>query len=109
MKKKFTTIRTEKGQFEVFNDGDNYFLKYLENDNHHLQGVGYLVKENGAGYNGDYYLQEAFFDKHNRPYTSLRSILSDCDANMNKDLWDNLYAACYQIEEQFWCEAVSAS
>lgn len=102
---KFTTIATKKGYFEIFYDGKKYFLDYLENDNRHQsQRVGYLVKEVGAGYNGDYFLQEAFFDKRNWPHTSLRSTLIDCDDYMNKDLWDNLFSACYQIEQQFWCK-----
>ena len=96
---KFTTIRTKKGQFEVFDDGERkkYFLKYLEKGKQQPEKVGYLVKEGGQ-----YFLQEAFFDKRNWPHTSFRSV--GVDADMNKDLWDNLIAACYQIEDQFWCK-----
>lgn len=104
MEKKFTTIATKKGHFIVLNDCDEkYFLEYLENDSH-PQRVGYLVKENGTGYNGAYFLQEAFFDKRNWPHTSLRLVLNDCGDDLNKDLWDVLFAACYQIEQAFWCK-----
>lgn len=103
--KKFTTIRTKKGHFNIFDDGgEKYFLKYVEKGALRSRVVGYLVKENGTGYNGDYFLQEAFFDKLNWPYTSFRSVLSDYDTDMNKDLWDVLIAACYQVEEAFWCK-----
>lgn len=103
--KKFTTIATKKGHFNVFKDngGEKYFLEYLKNDEQ-PEKVGYLVKESGDGYKGDYYLQEAFFDKCNWPHTSLRSTLSEYDDYMNKDLWDNLSSACYLVEKEFWCK-----
>lgn len=106
--KKFTIIVTKKGDFNVFDDGKDgkkYFLEYLEKGSNQPKKVGYLVKEreSGTGYSG-YYLQEAFFDKRKWPHTSFRSVLSDYDADMNNDLWNNLYEACFQIEQAFWCK-----
>ena len=96
--KKFTTIRTKKGMFNVFNDGEKYFLEYLEKGNNQPKKVGYLVKENGTGY----YLQEAFFDALSVPHFKFRSVFRqtlNIDSSIRKDLIDNLVSACYQIED----------
>ena len=96
---KFTTIRTSKGHFVVVNkeeDKDKYFLEYLEDGG--KQGkeckVGYLVKEGGQ-----FYLQEAFFDKLNFEHVLFRRVVKTDDPIIRKDLMDNLIAACYQIEK----------
>ena len=98
---KFTTIRTSKGQFVVVKkeDKDKYFLEYLEDESKQgKQGkeckVGYLVKECGQ-----FYLQEAFFDKLNFEHVLFRSVVKTDDPIIRKDLMDNLFAACYQIEK----------
>lgn len=101
--KKFTIIVTKKGDFNVFDDGKKYFLEYAEEGSNQPKKVGYLVKENGTGYSG-YYLQEAFFDKRNWPHTSFRSVLSDYDTDTDNDLWDSLFDACFQIEQQIYCK-----
>ena len=94
MEKKFTTIRTRRGQFDVFKDNEKYFLEYLEDKGNQSEKVGYLVKENGQ-----FYLQEAFFDKLNYEHVLFRSVVKTDDPIIRKDLFDNLIAACYQIEK----------
>ena len=91
---KFTTIRTDKGQFEAFKGDGKFFLKYLEKGKQQPEKVGYLVKEGGQ-----YFLQEAFFDKLSYEHVLFRSVVKPDDPVIRKDLFDNLIAACYQIEK----------
>lgn len=96
-KKKFITVRTDKGQFVVFKGGEKYFLDYLQDKGNQTGKVGYLIKEDG-----DWYLQEAFFDDLNAPHFNFRPIFRqtlNIDSSIRKDLIDNLMSACYQIED----------
>lgn len=97
MEKKFTTIRTKYGKFEVIKKEDKYFLVYLEDEGKQTGKVGYLIKEDG-----EWYLQEAFFDIVNVPHFDFRSVFRSnlpIDDEIRKDLSDNLIAGCYQIED----------
>lgn len=96
MKKKFITVRTSKGHFDVVKDGEKYFLVYLEDKGKQTGKVGYLIKE------GNWYLQEAFFDDLNAPHFNFRPVFRqnlNIDSSIRKDLIDNLISACYQIED----------
>lgn len=92
MENKFTTIRTKKGQFEVFKNDGKFFLKYLEKGKQQSEKVGYMIKKADS-----FWLQEAFFDHLNVPHYDFRLILT-ADNDIRKDFFDNLFAACYQIE-----------
>lgn len=97
MKKKFTTIRTGKGQFVVVEEGGKYFLEYLQDKGKQTGKVGYLINKEGS-----WYLQEAFFDNLNVPHYDFRSVFRpslSIDDEIRKDLIDNLISACYQIED----------
>lgn len=97
MKKNFTTIRTKYGKFEVIKDDKKYFLVYLEEKGTQTGKVGYLINEDG-----NWYLQEAFFDNLNMPHFNFRPIFRQSlpiDDDIRKDLIDNLIAACYQVED----------
>ena len=97
MKKKFITVRVNKGQFVVVKKEDNYFLEYLQDRGEQTGKVGYLIKEDDG-----WYLQEAFFDKLNVPHFDFRPIFRpslSIDDEIRKDLIDNLISACYQIED----------
>lgn len=97
---KITTIVTSdsKAHFIVDYDGEKYFLKYVEDEGKQTpqpqtpQVVGYLIKEGG-----EYYLQEAFFDKLNYEHVLFRSVSRD--KLIAKDLGRSVFAACSQIEK----------
>lgn len=93
MENKFTTIRTKNGKFEVVQDGEKYFLKYLEKGKQPKK-VGYLINQKDG-----FWLQEAFFDKCGYPWFSYRRALNVNDMSIRKDLMDNLIAGCYRIEK----------
>lgn len=95
--KKFTTIRTEKGQFVVKEGEGKYFLEYLEDKGNQTGKVGYLINKEG-----EWYLQEAFFDHLNVAHFDFRPVFRptlSIDDEIRKDLIDNLISACYQIED----------
>lgn len=94
MEKKFTTIRTRKGQFEVIKSNEKYFLKYLEKGKQQPEKVGYLIKRIDG-----YWLQEAFFDKCGYPWFGYGYALNATERKIRNDLMDNLVASCYQIEK----------
>lgn len=94
MEKKFTTIRTKKGHFEVFKDDGKFFLKYLEKGKQQSEKVGYMIKRNDG-----YWLQEAFFDKCGYPVCSFDHVLNANELTIRNDLMDNLVAACYRVEK----------
>lgn len=95
---KITTIVTSdsKAHFIVDYDGEKYFLKYVEDEGDQTpqtpEVVGYLIKEGG-----EYFLQEAFFDKLNYEHVLFRSVTRD--KLITKDLGRSLFAACGQIEK----------
>lgn len=96
---KITTIVTSEGYFIVDYDGKKYFLKYVEDEGDQApqapqapQVVGYLIKEGG-----EYFLQEAFFDKLSYEHVLFRSVSRD--KLITKDLGRSLFAACSQIEK----------
>ena len=96
-KKKFITVRTSKGQFEVFKSAEKYFLVYLQDKGNQTGKVGYLIKKDGG-----WYLQEAFFDDLSAPHFNFRSVFRqnlNIDTSIRKDLVDNVISACYQIED----------
>lgn len=92
---KITTIVTSdsKAHFIVYYDGEKYFLKYVEDEGDQTpEVVGYLIKEGG-----EYFLQEAFFDKLNYEHVLFRSL--SYDKLITKDLGRSVFAACSQIEK----------
>lgn len=95
---KITTIVTSdsKAHFDVYYDGKKYFLKYAEDDGEQTpqtpEVVGYLIKEGG-----EYFLQEAFFDKLNYEHVLFRRVTHD--ELITKDLGRSLIGACSQIEK----------
>ena len=96
MKKKFITVRVKKGHFDVVKDGDKYFLVYLQDKGEQTGKVGYLINKEG-----NWYLQEAFFDYLKVPHFDFRPIFRPTlpiDDEIRNDLIDNLIAACYQVE-----------
>lgn len=97
MKKKFTSIRTKKGHFEVVKDDEKYFLEYLQDKGEQTGKVGYLINKEGK-----WYLQEAFFDYLKIPHYDFRQVFRPTlpiDDEIRKDPIDNLISACYQIED----------
>lgn len=94
MEKKFTTVRTKKGQFAVFKNDGKFFLKYLEKGKQQPEKVGYMIKKADG-----FWLQEAFFDKCNYPICSFDPVLNVSELTIRNDLMDNLVAACYRVEK----------